>query len=236
MFRFLIIEDEPDMAASLRSHLDRYAREHNLAFEVDVVRTAFEFVESKMKYDLVFMDIGLPGINGMEAAELLRTYDEDTLIIFVTNLSQYAVRGYEVGALDFVVKPVSYHALSMRLDRAIRVMNRRNNRSVCLTTKTGMRVVPLSSLVYVEVRGHDLEYHVSDGEPVRLRGSLARAADELVGGCFVRISNSCLANADHIRSVEGPNMSMSNGDVLAISRAKRKAALETLANYFGGNQ
>ena len=237
MYRFLIIEDEPDMAAELRGHLDRYAKAHGLDFDISWVRTAFEFVESKVKYDLVFMDIGLPGIDGMEAAQLLRAYDDETLIIFVTNLSQYAVKGYEVGALDFVVKPVSYHNLAMRLDRAMRILGRREGKSICITTKFGARIIPISTLIYVEVHGHNLEYHLTDEkEPVELRGSLAQLEEELDPSLFVRISNSCLVNADHIRTVDGPTMRMSSGDELVISRTKRKAALEALANYYGGNR
>jgi len=173
----------------------------------------------------------------MEAAQLMRTYDDETLIIFVTNLSQYAVKGYEVGALDFVVKPVSYHNLSMRLDRAMRILERREGKSICITTKFGARIIPIATLVYVEVHGHNLEYHLtSEKEPVELRGSLAQLEAELDPGLFVRISNSCLVNADHIRTVDGPTMRMSNGDELTISRTKRKGALEALANYYGGNR
>ncbi len=225
------------MAALLVSLVERYAAEHGVDASVEQMSNAFEFVELKRKYDLVLMDIGLPGISGMEAAEMLRTRDEETLLIFVTDLAQFAVKGYEVGALDFVVKPVNYQSLSMRLDRAVRILKRREHGSVYLSTKHGARVIPIASLVYVEVRGHNLEYHVEDEQTIKIRGTLAHFEEEQGSASrFVRISNSCLVNADHIRSVDGNTVRMSNGDELPISRTKKKAALEALAAYFGGSR
>lgn len=235
MYHFLIVEDEAEAAEQLRTYVATYAEAHDIEVDVRWERTAFDFVETKKHYDLVFLDIGLPGIDGMEAAELLRLYDDQTLLVFVTSLAQYAMRGYEVGALDFVLKPVSYRAVAMRLDRAIRILDRRVGKSVYLPSKYGARVIPLSSLIYVDVSGHDLTYHVSDGDPVVMRGTMSKA-EESLGGQFIRVSNSCLVNADHIRQVDGPDVTMSNGDVLTMSRAKRKQALEALANYFGGNR
>ena len=225
------------MAALLVSLVERYAAEHDVDASVEQMSNAFEFVELKRKYDLVLMDIGLPGISGMEAAEMLRTRDEETLLIFVTDLAQFAVKGYEVGALDFVVKPVNYQSLSMRLDRAVRILKRREHGSVFLVTKHGARVFPLASLTYVEVRGHNLEYHVEGEQTIKIRGTLAKFEEEQgASSQFVRISNSCLVNADHIRSVNGNMVRMSNGDELPISRTKKKAALEALAAYFGGSR
>ena len=237
MYRFLVIEDSEQEAELFESLLRRYLDEHRVDATIEVMHNAFEFVELKRTYDLIFMDIGLPGISGMEAAEVLRSRDDETLLVFVTDLAQYAVKGYEVGALDFVVKPVSYQALAMRLDRAIKILRRRDRGSIHLTTNHGLRVFPISSLIYVEVRGHNLEYHIEGEDSYKIRGTLS-SFEEGRGPSsqFVRISNSCLINADHLRSIEGATVRMSNGDELSISRTKKKAALEALANYYGGSR
>lgn len=236
MYRILIIEDEDDMADQLRQHLRRYAAAHHLDFDVSRLASAFDFVGSKAHWDLVFMDIGLPGISGMEAAQLLRTYDDQTVIIFVTSLSQYAVKGYEVGALDFIVKPVSYPALSARMDRAMRVLARTAGRNLAIPTKTGMRMVALRDIVWVQVRKHDLEYLLADGSHVEVRGVLKEVEAQLGGGSFVRISNSCIVNADHVRSLDRTSVTMEDGEELPISRAKAKEARAAFADYFGGTR
>ncbi len=233
MYRFLIIEDEPDAAATMQELIARYLAEHGVEARVDWMRSAFDFIEFKQRWDLVFMDIGLPGISGMEAAQLLRKHDSETLLIFVTDLAQYAVKGYEVDALDFVVKPVNYQSLSMRLDRAFRILGQRSTENIYLATRYGARVFPAAALVYAEVRGHNLEYHLED-EVIVVRGTMSRLEAEMDAAHFIRISNSCLVNADRIRSIKGSIVRMTTGDELTISRTKKKGALEALSNYFGG--
>ena len=236
MYRILIVEDNPEEQATLRAHLERYASEHDEDFQITWLKSAVEFVEGSEKTDLIFMDIDLPGINGMEAATLLRSFDSETPLIFVTNLSQYAVRGYEVDALDFIVKPVTYYNFSLRMDKAMRVMRRTTGRNVVVQTKTGMRIVPLSELISVEVLNHNIAYRaVGYDAPLEVRGSLAAVERELEGGPFVRISNSCVVNMGHVRDIQGNEVRMSDGSVLYFSRSRRRPAMEKIADFLGGS-
>ena len=134
MYRVLIVEDTPAEADALRGFLERYAAEKGLELGIEVLGSALEFIDLRRTADLVLMDIDMPGINGMEAAQIMRGYDTQTPLIFVTNLAQYAVRGYSVDALDFVVKPVEYHDFAMRLDRALRIMARNARSTMALPT------------------------------------------------------------------------------------------------------
>ena len=233
MHRILIVEDTPAEADSLASCLRRYEAERGESFAVEVVPSALEFMERRPRADLVFMDIDMPGVNGMEAAELLRTYDEQTPLVFVTNLAQYAVRGYSVDALDFIVKPVEYPDFVLRMDRAMRAMARNAKSTISIPTASGLRVVGLGDIEYVDILRHDLYYHLAgEAEPIRVRGSIRAAAEELGDG-FVKVSASCLANMAQVRLVRQGSVVMAGGDELFFSRGCRKAALETLANYVG---
>ena len=98
MYRTLVVEDEAQEARHLTDLLTRYGKQHGVEFKVTWHSSAMEMLSDKGHYDLCLLDIEMPGINGMEAAGLLRTYDETIPIIFVTNLAKYAVKGYEVGA------------------------------------------------------------------------------------------------------------------------------------------
>lgn len=236
MHQIAIVEDELDAADALAGFLDRYAEERGESFEVTRFTSAIDFEMTRQQFDLVFMDIQMPGINGMEAARLLRTYDEDTPIIFVTNLAQYAVKGYEVDALDFIVKPVTYFNFRMRMDKAMRHIHRNAGRSLTLTTRDGMRVVPLADIEYVEVSKHDLSYHIyGDPEPFVVYGSLKAFEDEVADGPFVRISASCIVNMNQVRSVKGSALVTRGGDTLYFSRSRRREALNTITNFLGGS-
>lgn len=141
-----LVEDEPEAADVLAAFIARYADEKGLELAVTRFGNAMDFEMTHQHFDLVFMDIQMPGINGMEAAQLMRTYDSETPIIFVTNLAQYAVKGYEVDALDFIVKPVTYFNFRMRMDKAMRRIRRNASRSIAIGTRDGMRVVALSDM------------------------------------------------------------------------------------------
>lgn len=231
-----LVEDEPEAADVLASFVARYADEKGLDLVVTRFGNAMDFEMTHQHFDLVFMDIQMPGINGMEAAQLMRTYDSETPIIFVTNLAQYAVKGYEVDALDFIVKPVTYFNFRMRMDKAMRRIRRNGSRSIAIGTRDGMRVVGLSDIEYVEVSKHDLSYHlVGEEEPLVVYGSLVAFEQEVEGGPFVRISNSCLVNMNRVRAVRGGELVMHGGEVLYFSRSRKREAVATITGFLGGS-
>ncbi len=236
VYRILMVEDDEAEAENLRACISRYSVERDVELRVTWLRTAVGITRDESRYDLIFMDIGLPGINGMEAAALLRTYDKRTPLIFVTNLAQYAVRGYEVDALDFVLKPVTYYNFRMRMDKALRVMRRSTGANVTITTRDGMRVVPVADVVAVEVRNHDLSYILSrQEEPLGVRGTLGSAEKALPAGQFVRVSNSCLVNMAYVRSVHGSEVATTTGQTFALSRSRRREAVDRIAQFMGGS-
>lgn len=233
MYRILIVEDTPAEADRLRSMVARYGTEQGEQFVVDVLSNATDFIERHPAADLIFMDIDMPGITGMEAAETLRERDEETPLIFVTNLAQYAVHGYAVDALDFIVKPVAYDDFCLRMDRAMRQMRKRVTSTITIATSEGTRVVATSDIIYVDIMRHDLYYHV-DGlaEPLRVRGSIRAAAEEL-GPDFVRASSSCLVNMRQVKLIRQESVVVSSGEELFFSRGCRKEALEALNLFVG---
>lgn len=235
VYSVCVVEDDGLFAQTVCKMLVRYATERGFELRVSSFGSAVEFMERQSRYDLVLMDIGLPGINGIEAAEWLRTYDEEAQLIFVTNLSQFAIRGYSVGANDYILKPIRYMDFRLSLDRAFRVISRKATGSLVIPSRDGMRVIPTFDLCFIDVTNHSIAYHLADGSVVSARGSLNKVEETLSASTFVRVSKSCLVNMCHIRLIEGPALLLSCGDTAYISRGMRKEALARIANYFGGN-
>ena len=235
MYRVLIVEDNEAEADSLKKCVERYGREHGERFDLRLARSAVEYVSSSEPYSLVFMDIDLPGINGLEAAVLMRLSDTVTPIIFVTNLAQYAVRGYEVNALDFIVKPVSYYDFSLRMDKAMRILRRQSTQRVMVRTQDGTRIIQTHEIVYVDILNHALTYHLDENERITVRGSLSSAELSLKGSSFVSISNSCIVNIDYIKTIAGMDLILTNGDTVTFSRTRKKGAMQTIADYLGNS-
>lgn len=236
VFRVLMIEDDDAEAAELETAVRRYASERSIALSVTREASAFDLFEQALSCDLVLLDIDLPGINGMEAAEALRDRGVRTPIIFVTNLAQYAVHGYAVDALDFIVKPVTWGSVSMALDRALRAARHKRDQSVVIRTRDGAAIISRRDLLYVEVRSHDLLFHeAGKGEPVLGHGSLSAVEQDLADGTFVRVNASCLVNMGHISRVRKDSLLMDDGSEQWFSRRKKKEALEKIAEYLGGS-
>ncbi len=236
MYRAIIVEDDQGAADALRAHLSRFGNEAQVEFSVEVLSSALELLETRHPCDIYFLDIGLPGVNGMEAAQIIRQTDEVTPIVFVTDLAQYAVRGYSVDALDFMVKPVGYQDFALRMRRALRVMARNDGARVTLPTATGLRVVALRDVVFVEIIKHDLHWHVAGvAEPLRMRGSLKALEEELPQDRFCRIAAGYIVNMGHIKAASGSEVVMSDGTRLAVSRSRKAEALAAFSRFAGGS-
>ena len=135
-----------------------------------------------------------------------------------------------------IVKPVTYFNFRMRMDKAMRRIRRNGSRSIAIGTRDGMRVVALSDIEYVEVSKHDLSYHLVDEEdPLVVYGSLVAFEQEVEGGPFVRISNSCLVNMNRVRAVRGNELVMHGGEVHYFSRSRKRAAVATITSFLGGS-
>ena len=115
-----IVEDDQNTQDELKQHLLHFCKEHKLSFDIECFSDAQSFLNRPASlFSLVFLDIDLPGISGMKAAVKLREQKNDIMIIFVTSLAQYALKGYKVQAFDFIVKPFNYYSLEMSLNRAL---------------------------------------------------------------------------------------------------------------------
>jgi DNA-binding LytR/AlgR family response regulator len=234
LYRILVVEDDDHAAQRLETLLERYAEEHKLRFSIQREKSAFDLAEAAQEAGLVFLDIELPGTDGMKAARGFRDSGLDVPIVFVTNLAQRAVEGYAVSALDFIVKPVDYAALTLRMDRAMKAMDARSEHTICIQAKQGLHAVQAKDLIIVETRGHDIVYCLKDGSELLARKALREAASELPSPPFLQISSGCIINMAYATGMEGSKIELSDCRAVYMSRGHRKSCLQALARYLGG--
>ena len=126
MAKIAVVEDNDAMRAQLCGFIAQYAQESGHQLDVTAFSDGAQLVEPyRPGFDIIFLDIEMPTLGGMPTAERIRRQDPDVVLVFVTNMAQYAIRGYEVDALDFVLKPVSYYQFSTKLERALQRIQRR---------------------------------------------------------------------------------------------------------------
>ena len=234
MYRVAIVEDERGFVEELKSYLKQYEQENGQEFEVSVFYDGAEILENYTpKYDLILLDIEMPKVNGMDAAEKIRETDENVVLMFITNMAQYAIRGYSVGALDFVMKPITYYTFSMKMKRALKRVQKRELPAILLTLPDGVKKLEVRQIYYLEVQNRLLHYHTEEGEFV-VRGTLQSAESALPANVFAKCNYWYLVNLMHVTAVR-KNTVMVGPFELEISRRNRTGFLKALAEYMGGN-
>jgi len=232
MLKAAIVEDESKQLKEFTSQLQRYASEKGQEINVSCFSNAITFLEGyKPLYDVIFMDIQMPYLDGMSAAEKLRRLDTETPLIFVTNMAQMAVRGYDVAAFDFIVKPVRYASLSMKMDRLLKSLSLRQEDKVKVLSEGTVYLLPVRKILYLEVMGHKLVYHTTDGD-YPAYGTMVAAAKDLEGQGFSSCNKCYLVNLRHVKKVEKFTVTVGN-DELQISHPKKKSFMEDLSEYIG---
>lgn len=203
MGKIAIVEDTKGERNALVSCLEKYKVQKHESISWICFENAFDFLESKERFDIVFFDIMLPGMNGMEAAEKIREYDNDIIIIFTTNMTSFAVKSYEVDALDYILKPISYERVEFKLTKALNMIRARGETSVTINNEDG-KLIRISSgqIYYIEVTGHKLEYYTEKGVFCE-KGSLSQLAEVLEHYNFARCNACYLVNLRYIFSVDG---------------------------------
>jgi DNA-binding LytR/AlgR family response regulator len=147
-------------------------------------------------------------------------------------MAQYAIKGYEVNALDFMVRPIDYFNFSIKLKKAIAYVRSHSDARIVLNPKNSMRTVSVKDIRYVEVLGHQLIYHNVDGD-ITVRGQLSKAEEELNKYNFARCNDCFLVNLRYVTGLETGSVLLGS-DVLTISRRRKKEFLESVTNYLGG--
>ena len=231
--RIAIVDDMHSEREVLSSYFIRYQQEKGVYFEVSIFENGLDFLENYQPiFDVVLMDIDMPHLNGMGVAARLREMDEDCILIFVTNLAQYAISGYEVNAFDFVIKPVSYSNFALKLQRALKKIKNRQDSELTVTISNQLHRIPASKLKYIEISGHNIIYHTTDGD-IQAYGNLKEIEAKLSPKLFVRCNNCYLVNLTYVRAIDGYVVTV-DSDELQISRPRKKLFVQTLNDFHGG--
>ena len=226
-----VVEDDPAACQRVLDYLNRYQSEFGEQFTVSVFDDGAKIVERYTPaYDILLLDIEMKDMDGMEAARRIRERDDSVVIIFITAAPQYAINGYEVQALSYLLKPVPWFAFSQEIKRSIAMVRRRSDESMLVDTGSRQMRLELADVLYIESIRHTIIIHTFGGK-LSITGTLKDLETRLSGYDFFR-SNSCyLVNLRHVTGVEDQDCLMPNGERLRVSRPRKKAFLAALTDY-----
>ncbi|MCD8381613.1 MAG: LytTR family DNA-binding domain-containing protein [Clostridiales bacterium] len=233
MISVAIVEDDMLQREQLQRLLERYAKEKEMELSVALFADGVDIMERyASQYAVIFMDIQLSVMNGLETAEKIRQQDEYVDIVFVTSFAQYAIDGYRVTASDFLVKPATYAAVSRIMNKLLRKHEREKNDFLVLNNSRKLQRIRLQSIQYMESVGHYIKVHSDDGETLFL-ASMKDIEQQLEGRPFFRCSIGVIVNLARIEAIEQYQVQVA-GTWLPISRQKRKALIDAVNRYLSG--
>ena len=233
MINLAIVEDEDTYAAQLTEFVEKYQAESGNHFKITRFRDGDEITNGyRGQFDIILMDFEMKFMDGMTAAEEIRRLDQDVVIMFITNMLNYAIRGYQVDALDYVVKPVSYFAFSQKLDRAIGRIKKSSSNIISIDMPSGVKKLDIDNIFYIESEGHNLNFYTSGGD-FTIRAKLSDFEEQLTPYNFFRSNKGYLVNLKYVDGVE-KGACLIAGKQLLISRARKNDFMSALTDYMAG--
>lgn len=233
MYRIAIVEDEKSYSDQVRDYIEKYGKEYDLNFEIQVYDDGIEIAQDLQNaYDIIFFDIEMKQMDGMKAASVIRQRNENVVIVFITNMAQYAIQGYSVGAFDFVLKPIEYYGFAFRLGRALERVKKRETLEIVVNTAHGIRRLDSGEIWYVEIDNRILYFHTKEGS-YSMRGTMQNAEEMLRDYHFVKCNHWYLVNLKYVTEIRD-NIVIVAGNQLEVSRRNKTAFIRAVTEYIGG--
>lgn len=231
--KITIVEDDASYVKQLKEYLGRYSSEYGLSIDTEVFSNGMDFAtDYRADSDIVLLDIEMPFMNGLDAAAKIREFDNTVAILFITNMAQYAIKGYEVHAVDFIVKPISYFNFADKLTKAVRYAKRDSKKEIVIKSESALVRMPTSSILFVEKDRNILVYHTLDGE-YRERGTMQELESRLAGDTFSVCTSGCVVNLRHVKKTTPSTVTVGDTE-LPISRRRSKDFFSDTMNFLSG--
>jgi len=233
MIRVALVDDESRIRKKLEHYIKVYEEKNKEKFSILTFKDASDIVNQyKPIYDIIFMDIMMAEMDGMTAAKKIRSIDKDVIIIFVTNMENFAVQGYKVGAFSYVVKPVQAFDFEQQFDKVVKKIQQSKNAYLLVTSNSEIIRLDITKISYMESNRHQVIIHM-DQDKIVVYGSLKKFEKELEEYFFARCNNCYLVSLRHIDAIE-QDTAIVGGDRLGISRSKKKSFMKAFVSYIGG--
>ena len=241
MIKIAFCDDEMEVLHQMNELLDRYRVERNEDITYAAFQSPFELlteIEKGIRPDILFLDVVMPGQNGMDVAKEIRQYDTNVKIIFLTSSPEFAVESYTVGAYFYQLKPIWEESFFRLMDAVLTECEKKKKNSLILRSKDGITRIDLQQLEYCEVLGRKLLFHLENGAVLESAGSLDDLAGQLMQySNFFRPHRSFLVNMEYIQNISSRSIKMVNDAEIPIPHGKCSEIKNTYMEYaFNGEQ
>lgn len=234
MIKISIVDDDESFTILLKRKVTDYFEKNKQLCQIDTFSNTqlfyYELTE-KQHYDICFMDIEMPGINGIQLAEKLREYDKNTYLVFVTSYFEFAAHGYSLKAFDFIQKSLLDEKLSLVLTGIVLEMKRTENKFYCIETDVRLQRIEYKEIIYL-YKSNKNTVIVSMEEEIQVRKPLQTVFQELNSEEFIWVERGYIINLEHIMGMNGRDIRLRNGTVIRAGKARARTIKEVIHDYW----
>lgn len=228
-------DDDSTVLRELRMLLDQYRADRNEDLDCAMFHSPLELLHSMERgagFDILFLDILMPGVNGIDTASEIRKLDNNIKIIFLTSSAEFAVQSYTVGAYFYQLKPIWKESFFRLMDSVLVACEKEQSDSIVLRCKTGVARIELKELEYCEVIHRTLFFHLTSGKVLESIGSLDDLSARLEPyRCFLRPHRSYLVNLEYVRNISARAVTMSCLTEIPLPRGKYNEIKDAYLEY-----
>jgi len=229
-----ICDDDENQIVLLKNHIKKWARNKAIKVEMAEFISGENFLlegDSVVNFDLMFLDIHMKNISGIELATIIRKMDKELAIVFVTGFSDYVFQGYDVGALNYLVKPVTEEKCHGCLDRVYDKIIGQGRDYLLIQAGGAVQKCLYNDIYYFESFSHSIVVHM-DHENMVFWKRTSDLEQELPNHWFIRVHRSYIVNLQHVVSVEGAKLKLDNGKEIPVSRYRLRETSNAFIRYY----
>lgn len=233
MIQFAIVDDDIKSIETIHRYIDHFYSSSNEEYHVTEFQDGDTLLANYQSlFDIIFLDVEMKRSNGINVAKSIRETDSSTVIIFISRMAKYAVAGYSVDALDYVVKPVDYASFELKLRKALNYLEQHQANKIQLNIDGKYLWLSTDDILYIEVFDHRLLYHTTKGD-YSVGGALSTVLAGLEKYNFRQCNRYCIVNLKYVTKLQDNDITV-GGKILQVSKRRRKEIVEALLLYFGG--
>lgn len=232
MLYFAVVDDQLLDRKHMKECIDYLGEITGDTISVDFYDNPTTFLVSyKPDYDVILMDIEMPEMNGIDVVRKIREVDKMVSVLFITNMAQFVFQGYEVNAVDYIVKPIDKFGFVLKMKRVLSLREGLNKDAIIINKDGVINKFETRSIKYFEVQGHYVIIHALDGNKT-FYSTLKNIAKQLNPVVFARCNRYCVVNLRYVDKIEKDIVYIGD-DALPISRPQKKQFIKTFIEYMG---
>ncbi|MDU1540195.1 MAG: LytTR family DNA-binding domain-containing protein [Paeniclostridium sordellii] len=230
MLKIALCEDDQLQRELVKNYIDRSLLNRN--YEIFEFKSGEELIANyPQKLDILFLDIQMEEVNGMDAAKKIRTFDNNVEIIFITGIWDYVQEGYEVRAYRYIIKPIDFNSFKTQLNLCIKEIENQKRPSIVVTYKGEVNKIDIGSIVYIETDNRNTLIHTKE-KSYRSNMGISKLEKYLEGSTFFRCHNSFLINLEYINKIGQDSVFLEEYEI-QVSRHKMKELKIQFTSFLG---